>query len=300
MVNPRVKVWLPFMVVIVILFCFTACSQMASHSTVIADGSGDTHKNVERHDGATIYDHHGNVSNEDDNNVRNIDGKLADGESGTLISSAVSTTAPETAGGAASETASGPAGGPASEAIPETAEELSSGTIPGTAEGSSSDDAGRSTRHVTDEIANEAANKPNDNTSTTADSMTESPQVLENAVLLSIVGPAETGVILEETVIELKKADTVLEVLKRATRAHKIHMEYRGSKSLAYIEGIDNIYEFDHGAMSGWVFVVNGEPSNKSAGTYAVSAGDRIQWVYSLELGQDVGSSAANGDEKGD
>lgn len=109
-------------------------------------------------------------------------------------------------------------------------------------------------------------------------------------VLLTIIGPEDTGTIMDMKYVKLGKDDTVLDILKRATREDKIQMEYRGSKALAYVEGIDNIYEFDHGATSGWVFTVNGELSSKSAGVHKVSEGDVIRWVYSLDLGNDAES----------
>lgn len=111
-----------------------------------------------------------------------------------------------------------------------------------------------------------------------------------NVVTISIVADEETGTVLEPTAVELKKDDTVLEVLKRITRKNKIQMEYKGLKAAAYIEGIDNIYEFDHGAKSGWMYKVNGEFPNKSAGAYALKEGDVIEWLYTIDLGKDLGA----------
>jgi hypothetical protein len=68
-------------------------------------------------------------------------------------------------------------------------------------------------------------------------------------------------------------------------------MEHRGSAKAPYIEGIDNLYEFDKGGKSGWLYRVNGTFPNKSAGAYILKKGDRIEWVYTLELGKDVGKS---------
>lgn len=109
-------------------------------------------------------------------------------------------------------------------------------------------------------------------------------------VTISIVADKDTGTVLAPTAVEFKKDDTVLDVLKKITRKNKIQMEYRGVKGGAYIEGIDNIYEFDLGAKSGWMYRVNGEFPNKGAGVYKVNEGDVIEWLYTTDLGEDIGA----------
>jgi outer membrane biosynthesis protein TonB len=109
-------------------------------------------------------------------------------------------------------------------------------------------------------------------------------------VTISIVADKETGTVLAPTAVEIKKDDTVLEVLKKITRKNKIQMEYRGVKGAAYIEGIDNIYEFDFGAKSGGMYRVNGEFPNKGAGSFKVKEGDVIEWLYTTDLGEDIGA----------
>jgi len=106
----------------------------------------------------------------------------------------------------------------------------------------------------------------------------------EEKVTLSIRADGDLGVILEETPIRWEEGDTVLDVLKRAAKQLNIQMEYRGSGAFAYVEGIDNLYEFDHGPRSGWVFTVNGEEVMRSAGKTSVQAGDRIEWRYLLDI----------------
>ncbi|OBZ13103.1 hypothetical protein A7975_09435 [Bacillus sp. FJAT-26390] len=118
---------------------------------------------------------------------------------------------------------------------------------------------------------------------------TKAPQPA-NIVTISIIADEETGTVLDPTAVELKKDDTVLDVLKRITRKNKIQMEYKGLKATAYIEGIDNVYEFDRGAKSGWMYRVNGEFPNKSAGAYELKEGDVIEWLYTIDLGKDLGA----------
>ena len=88
--------------------------------------------------------------------------------------------------------------------------------------------------------------------------------------------------------IPLEPGDTVLDLLIRVTREHRIHMAYRGRGRTGYVEGIDNLYEFDHGPASGWVYSVNGFFPDRSAGGWEVDQGDEIIWWYTLDAGRDV------------
>lgn len=97
--------------------------------------------------------------------------------------------------------------------------------------------------------------------------------------------------ILEPTVADFKEGDHVLDILKKVTRSGKIQMEYRGGEnSGAYVEGIGNLYEFDRGAESGWMYNVNGKYPNYGCGAYKVKKGDVIEWRYTEDLGKDLGA----------
>ena len=91
---------------------------------------------------------------------------------------------------------------------------------------------------------------------------------------------SEHGIIFEETGIAFTAGDTVLDILKNATREARIHMEYTGAGITAYVKGIDNLYEFDKGPDSGWVYYVNDERVGESAGSYTPADGDYIFWRY--------------------
>lgn len=102
------------------------------------------------------------------------------------------------------------------------------------------------------------------------------------------------GVILPETRFVLEEGDTVFSVLSRAVRQEKIQMEYTGIDSsptgTVYIQGIHYLYEFSCGPLSGWMYRVNGEFPNLGCSDYPVQNGDRIEWVYTCDLGHDVGN----------
>lgn len=98
----------------------------------------------------------------------------------------------------------------------------------------------------------------------------------------------ENGVILEKAEYVLRENDTVYDILERVLRYKKIPFERRGSSASVYIAGINSIYEYSCGPLSGWMYSVNGIFSEKSCAEYVLSDGDVIEWVYSCELGHDV------------
>lgn len=99
--------------------------------------------------------------------------------------------------------------------------------------------------------------------------------------------PAD-GVILPETIYAIAEGDTVFTILTEAAREHGIQLEYSGTARLAYVTGIHYLYEFGFGDLSGWVYRVNGERPSAGCGEYVLSNGDTIEWLYSLELGEDL------------
>ncbi|SMB82940.1 protein of unknown function [Desulfonispora thiosulfatigenes DSM 11270] len=106
-------------------------------------------------------------------------------------------------------------------------------------------------------------------------------------ISVSIIGPKETGSILGSTKVKFAEKDTVLDILLKITKEKRIQMEYTGAKGFAYIEGINNIYEFDHGPESGWVYRVNSTFPNQSVGAYKVKPGDKIEFLYTIDLGRE-------------
>ncbi len=104
--------------------------------------------------------------------------------------------------------------------------------------------------------------------------------------------PAD-GWILKATQVSFKEGESVFDVLQRVTKDNKIHMEssFTPMYNSAYIEGINNLYEFDCGELSGWMYSVNGWFPNYGCSRYQVQAGDVIKWVFTCDLGKDVGGS---------
>lgn len=102
--------------------------------------------------------------------------------------------------------------------------------------------------------------------------------------------PAD-GVILAATAVEFTDGESVFDILQRVCRENSIHLEFSTTPAYgsAYIEGINNIYEMDAGDLSGWMFSINGMfPNYGCSGCYP-EEGDQISWVYTCDLGHDVG-----------
>ncbi|QPR68877.1 DUF4430 domain-containing protein [Lysinibacillus macroides] len=104
----------------------------------------------------------------------------------------------------------------------------------------------------------------------------------------------KNGVILKSTTYELlSEHDTVWDVLQRATKEHKIQMEYQGANenmyNSVYVEGINHLYEFSAGELSGWMYKVNGVYPNYGCSQYVLKDGDVIEWNYTVDLGRDLG-----------
>lgn len=110
----------------------------------------------------------------------------------------------------------------------------------------------------------------------------------------------DDGVILPPLSLSFNEGESVFDVLARVCREQHIHMEYTNTPiyNSAYIEGIGNLYEFDCGAGSGWMYRVNGWFPNYGSSRYAVKDGDVIEWLYTCDLGRDIGGNY--GDQTGE
>lgn len=100
------------------------------------------------------------------------------------------------------------------------------------------------------------------------------------------------GIILDTTELEITENQTVYDLLTDAAKAYNIQVENSGvngqNSSMAYIRGINYIYEFDFGELSGWMYKVNGQTPSVGCGEYVLSPGDKVEWLYTCDLGKDI------------
>ena len=83
--------------------------------------------------------------------------------------------------------------------------------------------------------------------------------------------------------VEVKEGTTVLEVLKDYLNKNNIHYDIQDHQFGAYIAGINNIYQFDAGKNSGWMYKVNGVLPNYGVGSYNLKNGDSIELFYTVD-----------------
>ena len=109
----------------------------------------------------------------------------------------------------------------------------------------------------------------------------------EKAVLVP-----ENGILLETVEVEFTGGESVFDVFRKVLREEKIHFEYVDASAYdsVYIEGIGNIYEFDCGPQSGWMFSVNGIYPGLGCSAYTLADGDVIVFNYTCDLGADLGA----------
>ena len=103
----------------------------------------------------------------------------------------------------------------------------------------------------------------------------------------------DDGVILREVTVEFEENETVFDVLNRVCKQYNIPIEYSWTPMYDsyYIEGINNLYEFDCGSESGWMYKVNGWFPNYGCSSYYLTGGEKIVWCYTCNgLGEDVGA----------
>lgn len=110
----------------------------------------------------------------------------------------------------------------------------------------------------------------------------------------------EDGAIFPATKVTFYEGESVFNVLHREMKKNKIHMEFQNTPmyNSAYIEGINNLYEFDCGELSGWMYKVNGWFPNYGCSRYQLKDGDVVEWVYTCDLGVDVGGYYSVGGEQ--
>ena len=105
------------------------------------------------------------------------------------------------------------------------------------------------------------------------------------------------GGIFAKTTVTFYEGESVFDVLQRACKEKRIHLEssWTPMYNSAYIEGIHNLYEFDCGALSGWMYRVNGWYPNYGCSRYQLKDGDVVEWRFTCDLGNDIGGGYATG-----
>lgn len=100
----------------------------------------------------------------------------------------------------------------------------------------------------------------------------------------------ENGMLCDISGIKIGENETAFDVLIRELDERNIKIDYEISNfgGAVYILGIDGIKEFDCGRKSGWLYKINGEFPTKSLNEYVLNPNDKIELIYTCDMGNDV------------
>ena len=108
---------------------------------------------------------------------------------------------------------------------------------------------------------------------------------------ISVIDEGATGnqtrVYFDEEQLILNDGETAFSLLLRTGLDIRTatYSQYTG----VYVEAINGFGEFDDGPLSGWMYKVNGVFPDYSASLYTLKNGDVVEWIYTRNLGDDVG-----------
>ena len=91
---------------------------------------------------------------------------------------------------------------------------------------------------------------------------------------------------ISKTAIKIDAPATVLDVLEKALGDEHSFVNADGN----YISEIDGLAEFDNGALSGWMYTLNGSHSGKGVAEQTLKNGDMIVFHYTDDYTQEQGS----------
>lgn len=99
------------------------------------------------------------------------------------------------------------------------------------------------------------------------------------------------GIIFASQTVTFYEGESVFDLLQRICRENKIHLEASWTPvfNSAYVEGICNLYEFDCGSGSGWMYRVDGWYPNYGCSSYQLKQDDIVEWRYTCDFGKDIG-----------
>ena len=96
---------------------------------------------------------------------------------------------------------------------------------------------------------------------------------------------------LSKKAYKVEDGDSVYDLLEKTG----LDIEITRSAYGVYINAIEGLAEFDEGAESGWMYRVNKKFPNYSASLYTLSKGDYVEWLYTRDLGADIGDNSDRG-----
>ncbi len=94
------------------------------------------------------------------------------------------------------------------------------------------------------------------------------------------------GILFHGETVEFSEGESVFDVLYREMQNHSIPLDFVKNPlyDSVYVKGIGNLYEYDCGSSSGWMYQVNSEKPHYGCSQYKVKPGDAIVFDYSCHF----------------
>jgi|GEM_PF-1039474 len=105
---------------------------------------------------------------------------------------------------------------------------------------------------------------------------------------LSLIVKGYKGERLLSKTVAVEDGDTALSILLDQS---SLDVEVTGHVGNRYVSSINGLAEFDHGPESGWMYKVDGEAPSITADNYDISGCDKVEWLYTSNMGEDIGAS---------
>jgi len=120
------------------------------------------------------------------------------------------------------------------------------------------------------------------------------PRGLVRTVTVSVTDPnaraGQRGVFLPSVRKEINPGETAYSLLRRVG----LNIVSTGAApATMYVVSIDGWGEFSDGALSGWMYAVNGVFPSFSAGLFELNCGDDLRWLFTRDLGRDLNAPMA-------
>ena len=92
----------------------------------------------------------------------------------------------------------------------------------------------------------------------------------------------ENGMIISKCEVGFSDGEYAFDVFLREIKSRKIHIDFTENPAYnsKYIRAVANLYEFDCGENSGWLYYVNGKSPDVGYNQYILNPGDAIALSY--------------------
>lgn len=111
-----------------------------------------------------------------------------------------------------------------------------------------------------------------------------------HCAIVEVLGSGGTNTLMPPTTISINESSTVLSASLDSFNKNQIPFKTGGSGTDTYITSIAGLTQQANGPLSGWLYKVNDVFIDSSPSIYTLKPGDCITWVYTTDLGKDVGA----------